>query len=78
MNTLQAEWESYLKVAIPEDAHEIQLIETRRAFYAGAKAFFSLQLNMPDGITEAVEEAILTGWSGELKQFYQDLESGKA
>lgn len=33
--TVKEAWESYLKQVVPKDAHETQIIETQKAFFAG-------------------------------------------
>ena len=40
--TLEDCWESYLKAIIPDDAPDVQVNETRRAFYAGAVSVWSM------------------------------------
>lgn len=46
MKRLEAEWQSYRAVAVPFDAEKVQLQETKKAFFAGAWAFFNLQLKV--------------------------------
>jgi len=36
MKSVKGEWEDYRRNVIPADAPEVQLVECRRAFYAGA------------------------------------------
>ena len=45
---IKAMWESYLKQIVPDDAHETQIEETRRAFYAGAAILYTGIMNMLD------------------------------
>lgn len=45
---LREQWETY-RLIIPKQAGEIQLIETKRAFYAGAGAMFDLMTNTTPG-----------------------------
>jgi hypothetical protein len=39
--TIKDEWDEYRKL-LPEDAYPIQIVETRRAFYAGAWSLWSI------------------------------------
>jgi hypothetical protein len=45
---IREQWETY-RLIIPRDASKAQLIETRRAFYAGAGALFELVTNLSEG-----------------------------
>ena len=78
LNTIQAEWDSFLKVVISEDAPTVQKIEMKRAFYAGAKSFFNVQIQIPDGISKEAEEAMLSGLVDELEQFRAEIKNGRA
>ncbi len=78
MNTMQTKWDCFQQIVLPDGVSEIQRTEMKRAFYAGAKSFFDLQLAMPDGITEKAEEAMLSGWADELDQFASDIQNGRA
>ena len=42
MRTINDEWQSYKRDVLPDDASQIQITETERAFYAGAKAVLYL------------------------------------
>lgn len=77
MNTLQALWQSYADDVLPKDAPTVQRIETRRAFYAGAQAFFGVMTNMADASDDA-GVAVLEGLRQELRSFVADVESGAA
>ncbi len=54
MNRVKELWQSYQKI-LPKDAGITQIIETRRAFYAGASALFYLILNKLEPGTEETE-----------------------
>lgn len=38
---VEAQWRSYLRKVIPDSAEVVQVVESRRAFYAGAAAMFA-------------------------------------
>lgn len=70
---LAVAWDSYRRV-IPADAPRVQLVETRRAFYAGAQAFMSACAAAPDN----GEDRVINGLCAELRQFVDDVTNGKA
>ena len=69
MNTIQSKWESYLKQCVHSEAEEIQVIETRRAFYGGVASLISL-LNVIDEVSEDASQSLVNGWLEELNNFY--------
>lgn len=42
MQRIEAEWLSYRTMVVPPDAEEVQLSETRKAFFAGAVAVIAI------------------------------------
>lgn len=74
--SLKSQWESYLKEVVPSSAGEVQKIEIRRAFYAGAVSLRHLLLNTPD--EEEDEMQACDALYAELLQFQKDLADGKA
>jgi hypothetical protein len=42
MNTIQSQWEAYVHNVIPEAAGDVQILETRMAYYAGAMAVLAI------------------------------------
>jgi hypothetical protein len=71
MAFLNDQWESYKNEVLPDNASEIQLEETRRAFFAGAVVVFGAmmgnQLNTHDIMTsmEKMDEI-----ESDLKEFH--------
>ncbi|WP_422930099.1 hypothetical protein [Singulisphaera sp. PoT] len=77
--SLRSEWESYRRQVIPADAPMIQLVEMRRAFYAGSAAAFGILCQISRGdLSEAEEGARLDSLGCELEAFGQALKDGKA
>jgi len=77
---LADQWQDFEKRVLPADAGEVQRIETRRAFYAGAQALLCGLLNMfePDhGPTEEDLKA-MDSIKAELDQFAADVKGGVA
>lgn len=42
MNTFHEEWVKYWQVVVPDNAEAVQILETKKAFYAGAFSALSL------------------------------------
>jgi hypothetical protein len=78
---INEKWEDYRKRVIPKDAPDVQLVESRRAFYAGAAAFLEIQMtkfehNDPDA-TDA-DLALMDSLHRELKLFGESIRKGLA
>lgn len=77
---IQQHWVEYAERVIPKNAPTVQIVECRRAFFAGAVAFHSAMLNglsQGDDITSA-DEAMMLELDAELRQFNQDVKEGRA
>lgn len=78
MNTLKEAWEDYRRKVVPKTAGENQVIETRRAFYAGAAAMFSLfALTREQSVNKAAAAAFLEGLRQECLAFSDDVGKGR-
>jgi hypothetical protein len=77
---LKQAWLSYLAAVLPPNAPSAQVIETRRAFYAGAQALMTGILGALDPGIEPTEQdiEIMTGVQAELKTFCDQVRSGVA
>lgn len=74
-------WQIYAEHAIPADAHVIQYVEERRAFYAGAMAVYSTLMEAFGTEEEDVTDkdlAVMAMVHDELTQFMMDVVTGKA
>ena len=69
-NVVAEAWLSYRGQVIPSDASATQLLECRRAFYAGATGLLTAILSADGNITRSVEE--------ELFEFVRNVRSGRA
>ena len=84
MKHIEGGWESYRKNCIPADAPDIQLRESRQAFYAGAAILFHSIMIVLDPGTEPTEPRVLRvppEWSlADLAELQERLEhsSGSA
>lgn len=77
---IAALWESYRKVVLPKEAHGTQIIETRRAFYAGAQALFHATLSKLEPGDEATDNdlAYMDDIDQELREFCELVRNGVA
>jgi hypothetical protein len=76
MNTIKDQWESYKKDVLPKDAPQIQIRETRIAFYAGVHVTL---LFMRDTLTQMSDEAgvvVLEAWHQECLAFAKNYSKG--
>jgi hypothetical protein len=80
LETLAAAWAGWRAAVIPITAPVVQVVESRRAFYAGAAAFLEMQMKaLSPGADETPGDlARMDGWYHELRQFQEDVRAGKA
>lgn len=80
MKLLENEWVKMRNKVIPKDAPQVQLIEMRRAFFAGAWAFYSLLMNsLEPGLDETPKDmALMAQLDAELREFRDRVEKGHA
>lgn len=70
--TIAQMWESYRRAVVPRDAPDVQIQETRRAFYAGCQAFFA-ECSKP-----GVELPHYHAWQNELQEFCANVRADRA
>jgi hypothetical protein len=77
--TLDEEWRDFDRQCIPPTAPELQRVEMKRAWYAGAATFFSLagDLDSEPDATE-LDLAYVTSLENEIKAFAIALSEGRA
>lgn len=77
---IDAEWRSYAEVVLPADAPEIQRVETRRAFYAGASTLLGAILKTLDPCLEPTAEDMrrMDAIHQELEDFARHVRQGRA
>jgi hypothetical protein len=73
-------WLSYRDAVIPKDAGSTQLIETRRAFYAGCHSLLTAIMGALEPGTDATDAdlGIMEGIQSELDQFNEQVKAGVA
>lgn len=74
LRSIEQEWNDYAAKVIAKDAPEVQLRETKMAFFAGAWALFTAleEISEPH-ISEAEGEAYLTARRAEIRAFVDRL-----
>ncbi len=68
MKTVKAAWDEFAKHVLPLNCSAVQLVETRRAYYAGAYDFFRIQNQIASEITEGNIEAGAQGLEAMVKE----------
>ncbi len=69
-------WDEYKRMTLPDDASEVQVNETRKAFFFGASTMFYGQLAVLDENEEPTERdlAIMDDVHHELDAFIDEME----
>jgi hypothetical protein len=78
---IQDAWLSYRDAVLPAGAPSVQITECRRAFYAGAQAFFSATMTAFDPTTSDATDGdvtLLADMQMELEQFCEQVKQGVA
>ena len=81
MKLLETEWITYRNAVIPNNASSTQLSESRRAFYAGAWALYSLMMNNFEHGTEdetPKDLELMAKLDGEMRDFKERVVKGWA
>jgi hypothetical protein len=74
---IREEWESYQRAVLPKDAGKTQKLETRRAFYAGAAAFYKIVFEIGDANSpEDKGVDVLESLAEELQRFADGIRNG--
>lgn len=78
--TLADEWRDFARQVVPQGAPDVQRVEMRRAWYAGAAAMFGLMTGGLDADHEPtdLDVAYVESLSQELAAFGRDLNRGRA
>jgi hypothetical protein len=78
--TLAQEYAEFAAGVIPKDAPQVQQVEMRRAFYAGASSMFYLMTGQLDKDKEPTDDDVLyvESLSKEIEQFARNLSDGRA
>lgn len=77
--SIKYQWDTY-RLILSKDAGATQIIETRRAFYAGAQALFYAILTALEPGSDATDNdlAYMDKLDKELRQFAIDIKNGVA
>jgi hypothetical protein len=75
--TIHHGWESYAADVLPKDAHSNQIIETRRAFYAGAWCLMQTLILLGDsGASEGAFCSVMERITEEIEAFQRSVGKG--
>lgn len=77
MKTIGDQWQSYADDVMPKDASLRQVIECRRAFYAGAQAAYGLSLEIA-ALNDSEALTALARFRTDLDQFAGRVATGEA
>jgi hypothetical protein len=78
---IQALWNEFRTLVLPPDAPDIQIVDMRRAFYAGVhSAMNRLASEMSDGdaLDDPNDERAIREVNEELRMFSLDVKEGRA
>jgi hypothetical protein len=77
---IETEWTEFRTKVIPKDATEVQLREMRRAFFAGAWAYYSLVMSKLDADAEPTGEdlRLMAALDLEMREFGERVAKGWA
>jgi hypothetical protein len=77
---IETEWRNFAERVLPADAPDVQRVEMRRAFYAGAIALFhALVTGMdPGDETTDADLARMDSIKAEFDRYMADLKAGRA
>lgn len=79
VDVVKAGWRTYAEHVLPTEALPVQMQETRRAFYAGARYLLGVLEGIGDNaVSEDSGVAILESIAAELTRFLNDVEAGRA
>ena len=81
MGLIETAWLDYAAKVIPPGAPRVQVTESRRAFYAGARALLAGMvevLGTEDKEPTQADMATMDAIQAELDQFLKDIGDGKA
>lgn len=77
---IAAKWVSYRDRVLPLRASDVQIIETRRGFYAGALALLEIMMTSLDPGTDPTDADLrkMDDIEEELKDFVEDVKRGRS
>lgn len=75
-NWIERSWQSYRRMVVPADAGDVQINETRQAFFAGASILFTALIH---GVSEGPEvqpadEQLMADLQREIDEFGQQID----
>lgn len=77
MNSINELWDDYQKKVLTDKVGDIQVQETRRAFYAAAYGTFTMLMQLPEDLSEEASNGIMDGFYNEFEEFRKGIKNGK-
>lgn len=76
---VEMEWRQYAERVLPPDAPRVQMMETRRAYYAGAASLLNLIMRhaSPGDEITAEDDRLMDDIQAELDGFLRDVLAGR-
>jgi len=80
MNTVQSLWDTYSEQVMPRGAGKVQIIESKRAFYAGAACVLEILKAIGDNeeIDEEAGSMLLETLETDVDNFFEEVRAGHA
>jgi hypothetical protein len=80
MKLIETQWNEFRRKVLPKEAGDVQLTEMRRAFFAGAWAYYSLVMSILDVGEEATARDldIMAALDAEMREFAERVKKGWA
>ena len=69
-------WEGYAEACLPENAHIQQIVQTRRAFFAGCRAMLTTAGDISEHLSEDEAVVMLSELEAELHVFAEAVGAG--
>lgn len=78
MKTIAQGWATYVERVVPAEASDTQIMETKRAFYAGAHQTLCTMGHVSDTMGEDDAVTAIESMHKEGEAFAEDIKNGKA
>lgn len=76
-----AQWNQFRAMVMPHDAPPVQVMEMKRAFYAGAECALNRlasEMSSGDSLDDPNDERVLQEVNQEFQEFAEDVQNGRA
>lgn len=72
-------WNNFSAAVLPKDCSNVQRVESRRCFYAGAKSFYRIVMRDLEAVTMETQDdmEMMAGLHNELEEFAKGVREGR-